>query len=110
MANARQQTGLLEGDDVPRLVQNDALQTHLFLLCLHATYHLAIGIAATRGFQIVQVHFQRATTDVGVADNQRIALSSSQFIEVLLYGILGKAVANGQHFDDLARTGQGHQY
>ena len=38
--------------------------------------------------------------DVGIANNQRIALCGSQFVEILLDGILRKTVANSQHSDD----------
>ena len=93
--NARQLADLLQGDDVPLLVADDGLKAGLAAHGLHTTYHLAVDVGGFVVEQVVIVGVDRAAADVGVADNQRVALCSSELIEILLYGILREAVANG---------------
>ena len=93
--DARQRTGLLQGDDVPLLVADDALQVAALVLRPHAAHHLAVGIFGLAGLQVVIVAVNAAAADIGIADDERVALCGSQFIEILLHGILRKTIANG---------------
>ena len=52
------------------------------------------------------MHIDGAGRDVGVADDQRVALCCSQFVEVLLYGVFREAVADGKYFDQFGVDGQ----
>jgi hypothetical protein len=44
-------------------------------------------------------------TDVGIADDERVALGGSEFVEVLLYGILLETIAYGQYLDKFGMKG-----
>jgi hypothetical protein len=50
-----------------------------------------------------------ATTDIGIADDERVALCGSELVELLFDGILREAVADGQHLDDLRLRPYGAQ-
>ncbi len=101
--------GLLEGDDVPLLVADNGLEVDILGVGTDATHHLTVFVVGLAREQVVVVAVNAATTDIGIADDERVALCGSELVELLFDGILREAVADGQHLDDLRLRPYGAQ-
>ena len=99
----RPAAGLLQGDDIPRLVGQRPGERHVRLLGAHAVDHLAVGIGRCVTAGIVPVAFERTAADVQVSDHGLDAGRVEQLPEILFDGILREAVADGQ---DAQRPGR----
>ena len=87
-ADARQLAGLLQGDNIPLLVADDRLQSGLIAHSLNTSHHLAVDVGGLFVDEVVVVCVYGTATDVGIANDERVALGGSEFVEVLFYSIL----------------------
>ena len=111
VGQTREVAGLLERDDVPLVVGDDVVERHVVASHGLAPDNLAVTILGLAGLCVAPVAVYRAATDIGVADDQTVALGGSQLVEVLLNGVLGEAVADGEHLNHAGCVGRdyGHQ-
>ena len=90
-------THLLEADDVPRLVEDDAVEGHLLAVCALSVHHLTVFEGSFSLAHHLPMRLQPLASAVGIAQDKVVAHLAPQFVEVLLHSVLGKGIADGQY-------------
>lgn len=85
---ARIMAGLLQGNDVPRLVFDDVVETGVADGGGMAAHNLAVAVFGLSSLCILPMPVYRTAPDIGVSDNKTVALGGGELVEILLNGIL----------------------
>jgi hypothetical protein len=106
---SRKLADLLHYHNIPIFVEKSIQQRFVILIGENAQIAFAVRIIGKEFRSIFPVSFQRATTNIQIANNQRNAVGHCQLIQIF-YGIIGKTVANSQNFNGFLLRFSGIQW